>query len=88
MDLNEKKMTLTGDIDPVKAASKLRKRCRTEIISVEPLKEEMKESTNTNELISLQSFETYPFYYQMTPPQYFRDYYLLPCLMCIIRKAS
>ena len=54
-------MTLSGDIDPVKAVSKLRKWCQTEIVSIEPLKEEKKESTNTNELISLNSFETIHF---------------------------
>ena len=72
-------MTLSRDIDPVKAVSKLRKLCQTEIVSIEPLKEEKKESTNTNEVIPLQYFETYPFYYQMTPPQYFQDYYYVWC---------
>ncbi|XVE58466.1 hypothetical protein DITRI_Ditri04bG0171700 [Diplodiscus trichospermus] len=35
----DQKLTLTGDIDPVEAASKLRKLCRTEIVSVGPAKE-------------------------------------------------
>ncbi|KAL5080908.1 hypothetical protein RYX36_009329 [Vicia faba] len=46
MDMNEKKLTLLGDIDPVKAVSKLRKLCHIEIVSVGPLEEKKEESTN------------------------------------------
>ncbi|KAE8722690.1 Detected protein of confused Function [Hibiscus syriacus] len=36
----DQKLTLTGDIDPVEAAKKLRKKlCHTEIVSVGPAKE-------------------------------------------------
>ena len=79
IDSKEKKLTLSGDIDPVKAVCKLRKLCQTEIVLIGPLKEEKKESTNTNEVIPLQYFETYPFYYQTTPLQYFRNYYYVWC---------
>ncbi|KEH22477.1 putative heavy metal-associated domain, HMA [Medicago truncatula] len=75
IDWKEKKLTISGDIDPIKGVCKLRKLCQTEIVSIGPLKEEKKGSTNTNEVIPLQYFETYPFYYQMTPSQYFQDYY-------------
>ncbi|KAH9622460.1 hypothetical protein KSS87_016892, partial [Heliosperma pusillum] len=39
MDMKEKKLTLTGDIDAVTIVSKLRKAYNTEIISVGPVKE-------------------------------------------------
>ncbi|KMT16168.1 hypothetical protein BVRB_3g053290 [Beta vulgaris subsp. vulgaris] len=39
MDMKEKKLTLTGDIDPVAIVSKLRKVYHTEIVSVGPAKE-------------------------------------------------
>ncbi|RHN45607.1 putative heavy metal-associated domain, HMA [Medicago truncatula] len=71
IDSKEKKLTLSGDIDPIKAVCELRKLCQTEVVSIGPLKEEKKESTITHEVIPLQYFPTYPFYYQMTPSQYF-----------------
>ncbi|CAN1264480.1 Heavy metal-associated isoprenylated plant protein 12 [Linum perenne] len=43
MDMKEKKLTVTGDVDPVKVVSKLRKLFHTEIVSVgEPKKPEAK----------------------------------------------
>ncbi|XP_050385052.1 heavy metal-associated isoprenylated plant protein 39-like [Argentina anserina] len=42
MDMKDQKLTVTGDIDPVDLVSKLRKLCRTEIVSVGPAKEEKK----------------------------------------------
>lgn len=42
MDMKDKKLTVTGDIDPVNLVSKLRKLCGTEIVSVGPAKEEKK----------------------------------------------
>ncbi|XP_051142409.1 heavy metal-associated isoprenylated plant protein 39-like [Andrographis paniculata] len=38
-DPKEKKLVLTGDIDPVAVVARLRKLCRTEIVSVGPAKE-------------------------------------------------
>ncbi|KAF5442167.1 hypothetical protein F2P56_034857 [Juglans regia] len=38
-DLEDKKLTVIGDIDPVDIVSKLRKLCPTEILSVGPAKE-------------------------------------------------
>ncbi|ONI25413.1 hypothetical protein PRUPE_2G301600 [Prunus persica] len=42
MDMKDKKLTVTGDIDPVNLVSKLRKLCHTDIVSVGPAKEEKK----------------------------------------------
>ncbi len=39
MDMKDKKLTLTGDIDPVTVVAKLRKLCHTDIVSVGPAKE-------------------------------------------------
>ncbi|KAL7003485.1 hypothetical protein U1Q18_052411 [Sarracenia purpurea var. burkii] len=39
MDAKEKKLTVTGDIDPVNVVAKLRKVCPTVIITVGPAKE-------------------------------------------------
>ncbi|KAI3762490.1 hypothetical protein L1987_52920 [Smallanthus sonchifolius] len=36
MDMKDKKLTVTGDVDPVTIVSKLRKICHTEIVSVGP----------------------------------------------------
>ncbi|KAL4595036.1 hypothetical protein ACB092_12G062800 [Castanea dentata] len=42
MDMKDKKLTVTGDIDPVDVVNKLRKLCNTDIVSVGPAKEEKK----------------------------------------------
>lgn len=39
MDMKDKKLTLTGHIDPVTVVAKLRKLCPTDIVSVGPAKE-------------------------------------------------
>ncbi|KAA8533672.1 hypothetical protein F0562_031189 [Nyssa sinensis] len=39
MDMKDKKLTVTGDIDPVTLVAKLRKVCCTEIVTVGPAKE-------------------------------------------------
>lgn len=39
MDMKDKKLTVTGDVDPVTIVSKLRKICHTDIVSVGPAKE-------------------------------------------------
>lgn len=43
LDMKDQKLTLTGDIDPVLAVSKLRKLCHPKILSVGPAKEPKKE---------------------------------------------
>ncbi|XP_061947278.1 heavy metal-associated isoprenylated plant protein 39-like isoform X2 [Populus nigra] len=47
IDMKEKKMTVTGDIDPVCIVSKLRKLCCTEIVTVGPAKEPEKKKDET-----------------------------------------
>lgn len=42
-------MTVTGDVDPVTIVSKLRKLCRSEIVSVGPAKEEKKKEEKKEE---------------------------------------
>ncbi|KAK9994583.1 hypothetical protein SO802_024286 [Lithocarpus litseifolius] len=42
MEMKDKKLTVTGDIDPVDVVNKLRKLCFTDIVSVGPAKEEKK----------------------------------------------
>lgn len=39
MDMKDKKLTVTGDIDPITVVGKLRKVCHTEIVTVGPAKE-------------------------------------------------
>ncbi|EEF27151.1 heavy metal-associated isoprenylated plant protein 39 [Ricinus communis] len=39
LDMKDKKLTVTGDVDPVHIVSKLRKLCHTDIVSVGPAKE-------------------------------------------------
>ncbi|KAL1822235.1 hypothetical protein ACET3Z_009013 [Daucus carota] len=39
MEMKDKKLTVIGDIDPIKIAAKLRKLCHTEILTVGPAKE-------------------------------------------------
>ncbi|XP_022737091.1 heavy metal-associated isoprenylated plant protein 39-like [Durio zibethinus] len=43
MDMKDKKLTVTGDVDPVNVVSKLRKQWHTEILTIGPAKEEKKE---------------------------------------------
>ncbi|WJX66395.1 hypothetical protein P8452_50955 [Trifolium repens] len=55
IDMKEKKLTLSGDIDPVNAVSKLRKFCHIEVVSVGPsnLKEEKKYEDKPFEVVIL-----------------------------------
>ncbi|XP_058206017.1 heavy metal-associated isoprenylated plant protein 39-like isoform X2 [Rhododendron vialii] len=81
MDMKDKKLTVTGDIDPVKVAAKLRKLCHTEIVTVgsakepekkkeEPKKEEPKKSGGDDkkkaEAVKLHQI-AYPNYYPQYP---------------------
>ncbi|XP_058769829.1 heavy metal-associated isoprenylated plant protein 39-like [Vicia villosa] len=49
VDMKDKKLTLIGDIDPVRVVGKLRKFCHAEIISVGPAKEEKKDEAKKKE---------------------------------------
>ncbi|XVF10535.1 hypothetical protein REPUB_Repub07fG0190800 [Reevesia pubescens] len=44
MDMKDKKLTVTGDVDPIDVVSKLRKQWNTEILTVGPAKEEKKDA--------------------------------------------
>ncbi|KAL3833456.1 hypothetical protein ACJIZ3_008192 [Penstemon smallii] len=46
MDMNEKKLTVIGDVDPVQVVSKLRKFWYTDIVTVGPAKEPEKKKEN------------------------------------------
>ena len=65
MDMTEKKLTLTGDIDPVHVAGKLRKCFHTEVVSVGPAKQEEKKPED------VKVYETYPLYYHARPPLHY-----------------
>ncbi|KAL2334789.1 hypothetical protein Fmac_016002 [Flemingia macrophylla] len=64
VDMKDKKITLSGDVDPVCAVSKLRKVCHTELVSVGPAKEEKKDPVEIP--IPHHLYQPYPFYYNMT----------------------
>ncbi|XP_058754400.1 heavy metal-associated isoprenylated plant protein 39-like isoform X3 [Vicia villosa] len=49
VDMKDNKLTLIGDIDPVKVVAKLRKFCHAEIVSVGPAKEEKKDEPKKKE---------------------------------------
>ncbi|XP_057842350.1 heavy metal-associated isoprenylated plant protein 39-like [Cryptomeria japonica] len=49
VDMKENKITVIGDVDPVCLASKLRKFCFTDLLSVGPAKEEKKEGEKKEE---------------------------------------
>ena|ERR1044072_6515098 len=70
VDMGSKKLTLTGDIDPVQVVSKLRKWCHTEIVSAGPAKEEKKKEESKPAEQPKVHYEAYPLYYQMRPSQY------------------
>ena len=83
VDMKDKKLTLTGDIDPVCVTSKLRKLCHTEIVSVGPAKEEKKKEEpkkeepkkqdekkkDPNDITDL--VKAYEAYYTQVRPQYY-----------------
>ncbi|XP_048131799.1 heavy metal-associated isoprenylated plant protein 39-like isoform X4 [Rhodamnia argentea] len=72
MDMQAKKLTVSGDFDPVKVVNKLRKSWHTEILSVGPAKEDdgKKDEGKKNEDI-VKAFQTYyspPLTYYYVPP--------------------
>ncbi|CAL5378066.1 unnamed protein product [Camellia sinensis] len=57
MDMNEKKLTVTGDVDPVAVVCKLRKVCHAEILTIGTVKElEKKDKSKKDEPVN--SYET------------------------------
>ncbi|CAA0824656.1 Copper transport protein family [Striga hermonthica] len=83
IDTNVKRLTVTGDVDPVDVVEKLRKLCHTELESVgqakEPEKEKEKPKTEDEKnkggpkVDPAQFLKAYQAYYQ-PPPQYYRQY--------------
>ncbi|XP_073315939.1 heavy metal-associated isoprenylated plant protein 12-like [Primulina huaijiensis] len=73
MDSKDKKLTVTGDIDPVAMVAKLRKLCHTEIVTVGPAKEpekkkeEPKKKDGPKEDEAAQMLKAYQSYYQQHP---------------------
>ncbi|AES75591.1 putative heavy metal-associated domain, HMA [Medicago truncatula] len=94
MNMKDKKITLIGDMDPVRVVSKLRKLCHAEIIMIGPAKEEKEEEkkeepkkkVTKEELDDLvKAYETY--YNEMKQPypyQYYRSVEESPsgCVIC------
>ncbi|KAG8381249.1 hypothetical protein BUALT_Bualt06G0102900 [Buddleja alternifolia] len=84
LDPKDKKLTVTGDVDPVAVVAKLRKLCHTDILSVgpakepekkkeEPKKEEPKKDDKKKEdpaqlLKAYQAYYQHPNYYYQQPP--------------------
>ncbi|XP_028052750.1 heavy metal-associated isoprenylated plant protein 39-like [Camellia sinensis] len=57
MDMNEKKLTVTGDVDPVAVVCKLRKVCHAKILTIGTVKEpEKKDKSKKDEPVN--SYET------------------------------
>ncbi|KAI8007036.1 Heavy metal-associated isoprenylated plant protein 39 [Camellia lanceoleosa] len=75
MDMKDRKLTLTGDIDPVVVVAKLRRLCRTDIVTVGPAKEEKKkdepkkDDKKADDKKKDDQLKDYPFYYQNFPIQ-------------------
>ncbi|CAN1264501.1 Heavy metal-associated isoprenylated plant protein 12 [Linum perenne] len=86
MDMKEKKLTVTGDFDPVKVVSKLRKLFHTDIVTVgEPKKPEAKKETEKEEPEAKKTEEggkdkknpeqvLVPYYYKPHPCGYYHNY--------------
>ena len=72
LDMKDKKLTVTGDIDAVKVVGKLRKLCYTELVSVGAAKEsEKKEEKIENIAKAIVSAPlSYSHVYYPPPPYY------------------
>ncbi|KAK7380376.1 hypothetical protein VNO78_32886 [Psophocarpus tetragonolobus] len=86
VDMNDKKMTILGNIDPVSAVWKLRKLCHTEIVSVGPAKEEEKKEELGPEKVPapIKVYDSYyPVYYpRIVPQNYYYEENPRGCVMC------
>ncbi|XP_056173839.1 heavy metal-associated isoprenylated plant protein 39-like [Syzygium oleosum] len=68
MDMKDKKLTVSGDFDPVKVVNKLRKSWHTEIVSVGPAKEDDGKK-NEDQVV-----KAYPGYYPTPHTNYYMPY--------------
>ena len=85
--MKDKKLTVTGDIDPVDVVNKLRKLCFTEIVSVGPAKEEKKKEEPKKDDKKKDAKEepiVYPIVYSPYIPYYVRSVEEDPnaCVIC------
>ncbi|XP_028801406.1 heavy metal-associated isoprenylated plant protein 12-like [Neltuma alba] len=87
MDMKDKKLTVTGDIDPVKVVEKLRKLCHTEIVSVGEAKESDKKAEEKIENIAkaiVPALSSYSHVYYPQPPYYVGTVEEYPNSGCVI----
>ncbi|MED6111736.1 hypothetical protein PIB30_055020 [Stylosanthes scabra] len=88
VDMEDKKLAIIGEMDPVEVVGKLRKLCNAEMVSVGPAKEDndnqkpyygMEISNSSDPLITFHEAYHPPQYYyydhQMWPPVYNQCYY-------------
>ncbi|KAF9664219.1 hypothetical protein SADUNF_Sadunf17G0133300 [Salix dunnii] len=78
IEMKDKKMTVTGNVDPVNIVAKLRKLCRTEIITVGPAKEPEKKKEEPKKEEPKKKDDpvaNYLSYYAQIPPPYYHSYY-------------
>ncbi|KAK4279313.1 hypothetical protein QN277_011111 [Acacia crassicarpa] len=88
VDMKDMKLTVTGEIDPVKVVGKLRKLCHTEIVSVGAAKESEKKAEEKIENIA-KAIVTAPLSYSHVyypPPPYYvgtvEEYPNSGCVIC------
>ncbi|KAI9085204.1 hypothetical protein K1719_032837 [Acacia pycnantha] len=82
MDMKDKKLTVTGEIDPVKIVGKLRKLCHTEIVSVGAAKEPEKEENIAKTIVPAPP--SYSHVYDLPPPYYVATVEECPNNGCVI----
>ncbi|KAL9344154.1 hypothetical protein Peur_064585 [Populus x canadensis] len=81
IDMKNKKMTVTGDIDPVCIVSKLRKLCCTEIVTVGPAKEpEKKKDETPKKPAGDQKKDPDPVAYRLAYHPHMPPYYYVSCV--------
>ncbi|KAK2404539.1 heavy metal-associated isoprenylated plant protein [Trifolium repens] len=79
VDMKDQKLTLIGDIDPVRVVAKLRKICHADIVSVGPAKEEKKDEPKKDDKkdSTKKDIVIDPFIFYGTQPHtaYYNPYY-------------
>uniref|UniRef100_A0A6N2NDM0 HMA domain-containing protein n=1 Tax=Salix viminalis TaxID=40686 RepID=A0A6N2NDM0_SALVM len=71
IEMKDKKLTVTGDIDPVPIVAKLRKLCHTEIITVGPAKEPEKKKEEPEKKDPAHPVANYLSYHPQMPQYYY-----------------
>ncbi|KAI9085207.1 hypothetical protein K1719_032840 [Acacia pycnantha] len=84
MDTKDKKLTVTGDIDPVKVVEKLRKLCHTEIVSVEAAEKKAEEKIENIAHAIVPASLSYSRVYYPPPPYYVGTVEEYPNSGCVI----